>query len=63
MACCENVCTNPDCDWWDCSNERVTICPECGERVVNFFDEWPPWGPLVPVDESVDEPLPWEGGE
>lgn len=39
MACIENICTA--CDWYTMSNSNVDMCPWCGERVNNYFDEPP----------------------
>lgn len=39
MACMENVCTNHACGWGDFSNETIKVCPQCGSRVINFWDE------------------------
>ncbi len=39
MACIENICTNCKCQWGQFSNELIKICPKCGAKVSNFFDE------------------------
>ncbi len=41
MACCENICTNDKCGWWDGSNHFVGTCPKCGWPCINTFDETP----------------------
>jgi len=37
MACMEHSCT--ECDYYSCDNQRRSVCPLCGARVTNDFDE------------------------
>lgn len=39
MACMENVCRRHGCDFQQFSNEVIKVCPRCGDKVLNFFDE------------------------
>lgn len=39
MACMENVCEKWNCPFQQFSNTSIKICPVCGSRVWNFFDE------------------------
>lgn len=39
MACMENVCENHVCSFQQFSNEVIKVCPRCGGKVLNFFDE------------------------
>lgn len=41
MACMENVCSVWTCPYQQFSNESIKICPICGNKVLNFFDEHP----------------------
>lgn len=41
MACMENVCDNSKCVFHQFSNETIKVCPLCGGKVLNFFDENP----------------------
>lgn len=39
MACMENVCQKWKCPFQQFSNETIKVCPICGGKVSNFFDE------------------------
>lgn len=39
MACMENICEKSKCSFQQFSNETIKICPLCGGKVLNFFDE------------------------
>lgn len=41
MACLENICQRHGCTFYQFSNEVIKMCPLCGDRVLNFFDEYP----------------------
>lgn len=41
MSCMENVCQKWKCPYQQFSNETIKICPLCGGKVLNFFDEYP----------------------
>lgn len=56
MACMENVCSNHKCLFQQFSNDIIKVCPLCGERVSNFFDESPEEheSPRGDDDEEID---------
>lgn len=39
MACNESVCSNRKCNFQEGNNMAIYICPKCGDKVLNFFDE------------------------
>lgn len=39
MSCMENICQRHDCTFYQFSNEVIKMCPLCGDRVLNFWDE------------------------
>ena len=41
MACNESVCRNSKCPFQEFNNTSIKICPLCGDKVLNFFDESP----------------------
>lgn len=41
MACMENVCSVWKCPYQQFSNDMIKVCPLCGSKVLNFFDEFP----------------------
>ena len=57
MACMENYCTRFDCSFGQFSNEVIKVCPKCGDRVLNFFDEFPPEEarPAEEIDVEEDD--------
>lgn len=39
MACNESICRNSKCSFQEFNNMTIKICPLCGDKVMNFFDE------------------------
>lgn len=39
MACNEVVCRNSKCNFQEFNNTAIKICPLCGDKALNFFDE------------------------
>lgn len=56
MACNESICRNSKCSFQEFNNESIKICPLCGDKVMNFFDEFPEEyeSPRGDDDEEID---------
>lgn len=54
MAATENICVNPLCDFSAFENKMLAICPVCGHRLVQSFDE-PGYEDLGDAQEYTDE--------
>lgn len=53
MACLENICNRLECGFHQYSNQVITECPLCGDRVMNFLDE--PDDNESPIGDGHDE--------
>lgn len=58
MSCTENVCQKWKCPFQQFSNEIIKVCPICGDKVSNFFDEdndhYDNYSPRGDDDEEID---------
>lgn len=56
MACMDHECVGCGHAWMD--NAYAYLCPKCGERVTNNFDE-----PTYDEDRNCDEPFDGDADE